>query len=617
VGIETMPQETPEQRAARLEKWVNELRAALQVNATNLKELIKTMSQETPEQRTERLDALTQKLRAALRVSSTQLSQLITELNAEEPDKTQAGRQNSLLELEQELAELERRVNFVNLPNAERCRVLANRLGATETATDDPNLFKLQFNERFPVHLPNCRLYFPPVDWAVQDVVTHLQLDQIAFDVIVIISLEPAQQKGLRSYGEDTTTLWVVPNIDELTTLLLSEEPIQVFIKRLVAAQLKITHISPYQTVGAIQSQMMFFGRTQLLAHILGRAPTNYLLIGGRQLGKSSILRYIERHYKNSKVECHYMELYDHNLQPHLAKALNLPIDTDLPVLLENLANVPDGQRRLLLIDEADLFIRHEMEQKYPMLRHFRALSGEGRCHFIFAGFWNLYEATLLDFLSPIRNFGEPVFVGELEAEGCRDLATKPMVMLGINYSSTELVEHILEQTGQRANLIATICDQMLKRLANEQRTVINQEDVRQALQSREVEGGLVGYAKLTNEEQAARLDRLIIYTTADNRIMLQQGVMKFVKPLFNALSSRWGRGKKEGFTLAEVMDNLDRCNCSYTAEQLKQSLARLELAFIIRREGEYYRYCVPLFQQMLKVLDLASLLRAEVVSYQ
>ncbi len=570
------------------------------------------MSQETPEQRAERLKALTQKLRAALRVSSTQLTQLLTELSTEEPDKTQAGRKNSLLELEQELAELERRANFVNISNAERCSVLEKRLGATETATDDPNLFKLRFNERFPVHLPNCRLYFPPVDWSVQEVVTHLQQDQIAFDVIVVISLEPAQQMALRPYGENATTLWVVPNIDELITLLLSEEPIAFFIKRL-AAQLKITHISPYQTAGAIQSNMMFFGRTQLLAHILGRSPTNYLLIGGRQLGKSSLLKYIERHYiTHSKVDCHYMELYDHNLQPHLAKALNLPVDTELSVLLENLANVSEGQRRLFLIDEADLFIRHEMEQDYPMLRHFRALSGEGRCHFIFAGFWNLYEATLLDFLSPIRNFGEPVFVGELEVEGCRDLATKPMAMLGLNYTSSDLVEHILEQTGQRANLIATVCDHMLKRLANEQRTEINQEDVTQALQSREVDGGLVGYAKLTNDEQAARLDRLIIYTTVDQRIVLQKGVMKFVKPLSRALSNLWGSGKKEGFTLAEVMDKLELCNCTYTAEQLKQSLARLELAFIIRREGRFYRYCVPLFQQMLKEQELASLLRAE-----
>jgi hypothetical protein len=549
-------------------------------------------------------------LRSSLQKSYEHLNSLLAEVSEGLDDTPAAQRKTTLLALKQELAELEKRANFINLPNAERCRILANRLEVTEIATDDPNLFKLQFNEHFPVHLPNCRLYFPPVDWSVQQVVTHLQQDHIAFDVIIIISLEPAQQLALRPYGEDATTLWVVPNFNELAVLLLSEEPIAVFIKQL-AAQLEISRISPYQTNGAIQTDMMFFGRTQQLAHILGRTPTNYLLIGGRQLGKSSLLKHIERHYKtHPKVDCHYMVLSDHNLQPHLANALNLPVDTDLSVLLENLANVPDGQRRLLLIDEADLFIHDEMEKGYPTLKHFRSLSGEDRCHFIFAGFWNLYEGTVLDFLSPIRNFGEPVFVGELEKEACQQLATKPMEMLGIHYASNELVEQILEQTGQQANLIATVCEHMLKNLAIGQQTLA-QNNVTQALQSKEIEKQLVGFTKLTNDEQATRLDRLIIYTTVDKRIVLQKGVRKFVKTLSRALS------KQEGFTLAEIMDKLDHCDCSYTAEQLKQSLDRLELAFIIRREGEYYRYCVPLFQQMLKEQDLASLLKAETVNYQ
>lgn len=59
-------------------------------------------------------------------------------------------------------------------------------------------------------------------------------------------------------------------------------------------------------------------------------------------------------------------------------------------------------------------------------------------------------------------------------------------------------------------------------------------------------------------------------------------------------------------------MDQLDEYHYDYTGDQLKQSLNRLKLAFIIRQEKKSYRYCVPLFRQMLMKQDLTALLRAE-----
>jgi len=34
--------------------------------------------------------------------------------------------------------------------------------------------------------------------------------------------------------------------------------------------------------------------------------------------------------------------------------------------------------------------VQAEMKNGYPTLSHFRSLSEEGRCYFIFAGFWDL-----------------------------------------------------------------------------------------------------------------------------------------------------------------------------------------------------------------------------------
>jgi hypothetical protein len=474
--------------------------------------------------------------------------------------------------------------NFLNLANPERCAILAKRLGATETATDDPNVFKLRFDDNFPVNLTNCLWYFVPANWSLPDIINHLSHDEMAFQVVIVISLNTTQQKGLRPYGKDTTTPSVVPTRSELTALLLSSNPVSTFVK-LLTTQLKISYISPYQLfVGAAHT--LFFGRTQILARIFNRASTNYLIMGGRGLGKSSLLNYIIRHYRNNpKVECHYLfVLSSHRLQRQLAQTLNLPKDTDLSTLLDNLANVPEGKRRLFLIDEADIFIRDEIKNGYPILSQFRKLSEKGRCNFIFAGFWDLYEAAVSDYISPLKNFGESVIVGELEYEACRELATKPMAMLGRNYTSEKLVEHIVKQTGQQAHLIAIVCNEILNKLEKGQQTV-NQEDVENALQSRAVTESLFSaFGRLTENNHASHLDRVILYLTVE----------------------------KGTFTFSKIRKRLDDYLINYTAEQLSQSLARLKLASIIRQEDQSYRYCVPLFRQMLMRQNLTALIRAE-----
>ncbi len=133
-----------------------------------------------------------------------------------------------------------------------------------------------------------------------------------------------------------------------------------------------------------MRKEGIFFGRTQLLADVMQREPANYVLVGGRQLGKSSLLRALERRYAHDpRVTCHYLMLGDAEISPALAQALGLPVDTPLPALLDALRQGQNGGRRLLLIDEADLFVAAEARQGYPTLRLFRSLIEALKCHSI------------------------------------------------------------------------------------------------------------------------------------------------------------------------------------------------------------------------------------------
>jgi hypothetical protein len=348
---------------------------------------------------------------------------------------------------------------------------------------------------------------------------------------------------------------------------LLSPKPIKDFV-RLLANQLILRDISPYQTSGGVSKDTAFFGRETIIAQIINRELMNYLVIGARQIGKTSLLHHLKRRYQtNPKVDCVYRSLGDGDSQ-YFRDKLN-----------DYLADLPTQQQRLLLLDEADVFIRDEIANGYPMLSHFRSLSDEGRCHFILAGFWDLHQAAVLDYFSPVKNFGELITIGALELKACRELATKPMTLLGIHYAQDELVEQIITATGQRPNLVATVCDE-LKNLAGERRE-LNAEDVTNALQSQTVTDALKGWESLTNDKQAARLDRIIVYATVE----------------------------KDTFKLSDVVRVLDEHDYIYTTEQLTQSLARLELAFIIQHTDEVYCYCVPLFREMLMKQEIEVLL--------
>jgi len=518
---------------------------------------------------------------------------------------------------------LDNAIHFATMSNAERAALLANRLIATEKATENAVIFMLKLGETFPLNLSRCMVYFPPADLPTQDVIMQLQQDETCFQNVLVISLEASQQNALRPHGDDISTRWIVPNSRELTELLLSPEPTQVFV-RLLASQLQVTNLSPYQTRGGVTKDSSFFGREKILVQILNREPMNYLIIGGRQLGKSSLLKRIERHYQNHpKVDCFYLSLGKDNLQ-QVKLTFGLAKDAPLSTLLETLADVPTDKRRLLLLDETDRFIRQEISNNYPTLSRFRNLSEEGRCHFIFAGFWELYEAAVLDYHSPIVNFGETIIIGSLEQEACRQLATEPMAMLGIHYASDELVEQILTATGQRANLVAIACDDMLQNLPTDRR-VLNQADVTRALHRDAIGQALDAWKQVCGDDkEIARLVRIIVYATVEKGELTTTDVMNVLNahqqsytPEQLTQSLERMETEKGQLTVTDVMELLNQRQSAYTDEQLEQSLKRLELGYIVRCETDdtgknRYRYCVPLFREWLLRQELGALLEQE-----
>src|SRR5690606_13879114 len=214
------------------------------------------------------------------------------------------------------------------------------------------------------------------------------------------------------------------------------------------------------------------------------------------------------------QVVCHYVTLRDHQLAPRLALQFGLPAESSLEDVIEHIARQEDGKRLFLLIDEADPFFRAEAANGYRQLSSLRALSEEGRCWFMLAGFWDLYATAVLDYQSPLRNFGEVLTIGALEPQACRDLATQPLKQMRLRFASDEVVERLVVATGQRANLVAIICQECLETLRPGER-VISGQQLERVLTSQAVQDALAGWGRLSGDDRENRLDRCLVYYVA------------------------------------------------------------------------------------------------------
>ena len=126
------------------------------------------------------------------------------------------------------------------------------------------------------------------------------------------------------------------------------------------------------------------------------------------------------------------------------------------------------------------------------------------------------------------------------------------MGTMKLEYAAPALVDEIVKTTGQRANLIAICCHQILSGLPSNQK-IIEAGDVR-ALHSEKTFNHLRGWEQMTQEEATNRLDRIVVYATIG----------------------------MENFSFDELIRLLQERGVKVETQPLDRSLKRLELGFVL-----------------------------------
>jgi AAA domain len=232
----------------------------------------------------------------------------------------------------------------------------------------------------------------------------------------------------------------------------------------------------------------MFFGRRQERNDLLSMGGSaSHLVYGGRQLGKTALLRRIQAEQQGSKDRIvAYAEIRNiggSDLSPTRAitrvmaeelRRAGVPVPTNpswhaFEAAVEKWLDEPDKEDRriLLMLDEADAFLRADSRDKYRELQQIKSLIERTGRHFkvVFAGLQNV-ERFFRDPNSPWQHFGSATLIGPMlrgdELREAERLVRQPLETLGFSFPDPDAVRLLLVYSNYYPSLIQVFCRRLL-----------------------------------------------------------------------------------------------------------------------------------------------------------
>ena len=304
------------------------------------------------------------------------------------------------------------------------------------------------------------------------------------------------------------------------------------------------SYADPYKDYGrALVPPEMFKGRTNETAAILDPFGS-YVVYGGRRLGKTALLRHIASNpIKNTDVG--FVDLFNQILEADVfekvakafrSEAVNHAVRTgqDFAAAIRFWLSQDDRRRILLLLDEADNFVRHEAETGFGCISAMLQLQAEtkNRFKFVLAGLHNVSRAVRAE-NSPLAQISNnPLRIGPLVDRDVVDaefLVRGPLAAMGWEFDRREDVWRILSFTNYYPVLIQVFCQELVRLLRDQPggklgRTITG-DMVEKALSSSEVRRKLFETFDKTISDIEQRY-KLLTYILARKELVEREGGM-------------------------------------------------------------------------------------------
>ena len=248
--------------------------------------------------------------------------------------------------------------------------------------------------------------------------------------------------------------------------------------------------ISPFVTTGV--ADRMFFGRDRELSQIVQKieAGKSCALVGGRRVGKTSILQRLhrvwlpDRDFCSVYHDCSTLNVRGKGLFPAFAAA---PISHCSPenaiakqATFGDLFDSRATEKPLvLLLDEADTLLPSQPDQPdaWLLLNRLRELTNLGDLRIVLCGEQSLRE-TLRDASHSPFNMADLILLGPLRIADIKRLVTEPFAELEIEVAEEGVVHKIYELTGGHPNVVQRLCNRLVAHLNDNSSRRVTLKDV-------------------------------------------------------------------------------------------------------------------------------------------
>lgn len=354
----------------------------------------------------------------------------------------------------------------------------------------------------------------------------------------------------------------------------------------LISTMIPISNLSPYETRAPVTGSR-FFGREYETSRIISNPDTNHAILGIRRIGKTSLLREVERLLKEGQDPAHvvYLECSDLlEMDDYVREVVRKLNPRELPRLhmQKYVFFFPDFLERMsralkskivFLLDEIDNLMIMQ-RGSWDLFRMLRSSSNKGACQYIIAGFREaMREQYMLD--SPFYNFAQEVRLSEFSKQQARELIVTPMENLRVRFKNKEeVVTRIYEETAGQPNLIQYYCLILLRHLDQTGEREITSDRLFDVY----TDEGFKSHLLTSFMQNTENRDKAVVYS------------------VLKSPENMWAKGFSQEF----IDESLRKGGIALPQDDIDEACNVLTLAGVIRPKGREYFFASPVFTRVL-----------------
>jgi hypothetical protein len=252
--------------------------------------------------------------------------------------------------------------------------------------------------------------------------------------------------------------------------------PLILAMRRALGREASALLLSPYLP-GKPARNWRFHGRRRELDQLV-HSPDNFIVVGGRRIGKTSLLWQAEIELRKEGLEPYFVDLQDCQNDQELANRILQKLSPrDYASLMRRhdyihdrmlhsaLSRLSGSGKVVLLLDELGNVLDRRKDEAWKVLGVLRQYAHSGRIKIVATSFQEFFLKQQEDYSGPWVNFANIVRLTGFEKDEIQNLVVDPLAFWADIQNPSALVELVCEKVGRHPLLLQHFCQSMFLRL--------------------------------------------------------------------------------------------------------------------------------------------------------